>query len=74
MLLRRHLATIGMTGSLWILHFICMTIGKWFELPIGFANFQDIFADQLLPQMEMWPCYRYKWLTSSSNRTIIEDM
>ena len=53
MLLRRHLATIGITGSLWILHFICMTIGKWFELPIGFANFQDVFTDQLLPQMEM---------------------
>ena len=28
-------------------------IGRWSELPIGSANLQDDFTDQLLPQREM---------------------
>ena len=30
-----------------------MTTGRWSELPIGFARFHDVFADQFLPQREM---------------------
>ena len=28
-------------------------VGRWSELPIGSVSLQDVFADQLLPQMEM---------------------
>ena len=43
--------------------------------PIGSASFQDVFADQLLPQMEMLGgAIVTDDSTNSGSRAIIEDM
>ena len=47
------LADLGMTDFYQILWLSSIIIGRWSQLPMGSASFQDVFADQLLLQREM---------------------
>ena len=48
-----HLSDLGMTDFYQILWLSSIIIGRWSQLPMGSASFQDVFADQLLLQREM---------------------
>ena len=48
-----HLSDLGMTDFYQILWLSSILIGRWSQLPMGSASFQDVFADQLLLQREM---------------------
>ena len=72
--LRCYLVFLGMTGWYLILWLMTMDIGRWSELPVGFAIDHHVLLDQLRPQSDKLGVLSFSviwlvWIAQPSSKT-----